>query len=151
VSRVRVVRGFQSSRSTVPRAFYQRDRRGNKEGRARVNRASVYLVSEPDQGPPLYAPVSTRRSPIHIRHARELQHNGRVACVSSHRPLGRSYSHTGTCDNEEGRLAMPPPTLHMGLHLTWKQTRVASRERDSDSAFDLIANSNIVPGQRDSE
>jgi len=52
--------------------------------------------------------------------------------VSSHPPtrlFAARCASRGTGDNGEGRLAMqPPPTLHTGLHLTWKQTRVAQRK-----------------------
>lgn len=67
------------------------------------------------------------------RHAHEARHDGKVSLVSSYRPLGRpplvrapaaAPAITGKADSR----CQPPPTSHTGLHLTWKQTRVALAE-----------------------
>lgn len=93
---------------------------------------------EPNRGPPLYAPVPAA-PPADVRN---IAHYGKDAYTTTQkyivcrhtRPLGRlstvrSLTRSCTCDNGEGSLTMqPPPTLHMGLHLT-HEWHVASPQK----------------------
>lgn len=83
---------------------------------------------------PLFLPPHPLRSKYRTLWQGRVYYHTEMHCMSSHPPTRslvdcRSLTRSCTCDNGEGSLTMqPPPTLHMGLHLT-HEWHVASPQK----------------------